>query len=477
MSFVNSVRARATRAPVVAMPNSNSVKSDGYRIKSGAEAVVSAFDVPTGSKDKFSPAFYGDYITKSNNVYACAGLRATMLSALPIKMYRRQGQKKTLIEKGALFDLFQDINPDWTPRRLIDMTELSLCLWGESYWFADRGVKGSGAPKELWWVKPTKVFPVQTKKSYIDHYLYEYEDGKFQKWPKDEVVWLRYSNPIDQLAPLSPLAAARIYADYERDSMNTNQSLHKQGLTAGGFIFPKIGQWTPDQVEQIEDSVNRRFTGVDKAHRWGAFRQEVQIHSSPLTPREAEFLGGLDLTLEAVARSYRVPIDLVGGKRTYQNIHEANKQLWYGCLIPEAQFIAGELVEQMAQMDKASGINYFEFDLSDVLALQKERNEQWETDNSKIKSGVLTINEFRKREGESPVPWGDVWWPSEGFKGGPIDDLAEDVIAQLERKALRMNIERQQQAEILAKAAALLEERSTQSLSKDSSEVEVKEDG
>ena len=364
--------------------------------------------------DVFSPEIYAEYLATSNGVYACAKLRATLLSSLPLRHYRLQGDgSRVEVERGRLHELTQKVNPYWTFNRLMEMTELSLSVWGSAYWFIERGASGTGAPRELWWARPDRVRVVPHPTDYVSHFLYEPVNGAAPiRFEREEVVWLRYSNPIDEFSGLSPLAAARIAADVSGAAMKSNRNLFSQGIQMGGLVMPTGSTpLTEDQARQLEESLTRRFRGVDKAHRWGVMRIETKFQPMSLSPKDAEFLGAMKTSLEDIARAYGVPQDLVGGQRTYENVQAAMKILWQHTIVPEARFIATELTEQLLPMFAgADGADLCEFDLSQVDVLKEDQMLAWTIAKEKLAAGVMTINDYRGEVGEDPVAWGDAWW-------------------------------------------------------------------
>src|SRR3972149_4000131 len=189
--------------------------------------VVEPFDRYYGHDvSEYSPTEYGNYISTSNGVYVCSTQRAQFLSSLPIKLYKGTGKKRKEVESGQLFDLLHRVNPKWTMTRLINMTELTLCLWGQAFWFLERGKSGKQPPQEIWWGKPTRVKVIPHPEQYIEGYLYEPLTGAAPiAYTAGEVLWFRYPNPVDEFAPLSPLAAARLAAAYSRAGMKTNKNL------------------------------------------------------------------------------------------------------------------------------------------------------------------------------------------------------------------------------------------------------------
>lgn len=383
--------------------------------------------------ETFAPDVYAEYLATSNGVYACAKLRATLLSSLPLKHYRvgTDGARVEVIN-GRLRELTNKVNPYWTFNRLIEMTELSLSVWGSCFWFIERGANAVGTPTEIWWARPDRVRVVPHPEKYISHFIYEPANGSQPiRFEPSEVIWMRYPNPIDEYSGLSPLAAARIAADVAGAAMKSNRNLFAQGIQLGGLVMPtSTTPLTEDQARQLEESLSRRFRGVDKAHRWGVMRIEAKFQPMSLSPKDAEFIGAMATSLEDIARAYGVPQDLVGGQRTYENVQAAMRIMWQHTIVPEARFIASELTEQLLPMfvgvDRA---DLCEFDLTDVDVLKEDQQVAWTIAKEQLAAGVLTINRYLEEKGEQPVPWGDVWWASMTLQPVSSNELASQVIA------------------------------------------------
>lgn len=376
-------------------------------------------------KSQFIDPAYGSYIQTSNAVYSCATLRSSLLRSMPIKVYRtNRAGDEVEVKRGPLIDILQSVNPWWTFGRLMEMTELSLCLWGEAFWFLERGPSGMGQPREIYWGRPDRVSILPDPENYIKGFLYEPENGTQDlAFLASEVIWFRYANPLDEYAGLAPLGAARISADYSTSAMRSNTRLFNNGMQIGGIVMPDANsprELTPGQAKELDSYFTRRFQGQDKAHRWATMRHHYDIWQGGTTPKEAEFLGGLAWSLEEVARAYKVPLDLIGGQRTYANVEAAEKGLWLRCLIPEGGFIAEELTEQFLPMFPAQVGECVKFDHSKVQVLQEAEGERWGREKEQIVTGTITINQWRKDHEMPPVPWGDVWWAPGTLK--PIDD-------------------------------------------------------
>lgn len=407
------------------------------RIRQYAETVARAFvtgpgAVPDPTLTQYLSGFdtgdnrpdYGEYIQTSNAVYTAARLRASLLSSLPIVAYRvGPDGRRDKVTAGPLVELLQKVNPFWTFQRMVEMTELSLCLWGSAYIFLDRGTNRRGRPMEMWWARPDKVTVVPDKENYVSHFLYQVgSDQPPIRFERDEVIWLRYPNPLDEFDGLSPLASAAIAADTSRAAMISNAAMFRNGLQMAGVVLPANGQnLTEEQARGLEQAMSRRFKGADKAHRWGVLRFEAKFQPLSVTPKDAEFLGSLKWSLEEICRAYGVPLDLVGGERTYANQKDARLAIWTDTILPEARFISTELTEQLLPLFP-NAADVIEFDSSGVAVLQEAEAAKWSIEREKIVTGAMTVNEWRDAKGLDPLPWGEAWWASATLV--PITDTA-----------------------------------------------------
>lgn len=378
------------------------------------QGALTYIDKTLGHDDEeYSPEHYGDYLVTSNEVFSAAMLRARSMAGLTLRLYDEDGPEKSEITAGPEWDLLRHVNPFWTRRRLAMMDELAMCLWGESFWAVERD--RSGQPIEIWWLKPSRVRPVPHVSDYLTEFVYEpVHGGDLIRFRADEIVWHRYPNPLDEFSALSPLAAARLGAETASAMMKANRNMFKQGLHMGGVITPDTDKVTfsPEQAEDLSKMLDKRFKGVDNAHRWAVLRYEAKFQSMQVSQKDAEFVEGLNLTLRQVANAYGIPVPLLNemSHATLANAREYERLLWTHALVPDSQLRAEEIVEQFLPMFRRRRAGWAEFDYSKIAALQESETDQWTRESQAIERGALLINEWRKSKGMPPVPWGDVWW-------------------------------------------------------------------
>lgn len=353
-----------------------------------------------------------DRAATSDDVYAVINLRARLMSGLKLKVYRGTGSSRSEVTNGSAYELLKHVNPFWTPRRLYRMDELSLCLWGQSFWAIEKDQFGT--PREIWWLKPSRVRVVPDAKGYIRGYIYEPANGGPPiAFLPDEIIWFRYPNPLDEFSPLSPLVAAQRAAETGSAMLDSNRNLFDKGLQIGGFVVPSsdVKTFTKEQADDLETFLDNRFRGAKNAHKWAVMRFEAQFKAAEVSPKDAEFAQGMNLTLRRVCNVYGVPSPLLNDLEfsTLANLRELHQFLWADTLVPDAELRQEEITEQLLPMFSGRPL-HAEFDFSSVSALQESTTSVWDRERQQIEVGSLRINEWREKYGLPPVPWGNAWW-------------------------------------------------------------------
>jgi len=379
---------------------------------------VSASDEAFGKDaDEWAPGEYGNYIATSNHVYAMVTHRAELLAMLPLMAYTVDGQgDRTEDTTSPLAQILDTPNPFYDGTWLREITQMDLDLWGRWFWFLEGVSSDTSPPREMYRAKPTLVSVVPSATEYIAGYLLTPEDGGEPiPFAPHEVIYGRYPNPLDELAGLSPIAAARLAADTGTAALKHNKRIFDQGTMAAGIVSPPEGDtWTVEQVKELERDFNRRLKGVDKAHRWGFFRQRVDAQQLGWSPKDAEHLETMRYSLEEVARAYRYPLDLLRGEVTFENQDASMRRLYTMGIIPAAWRMERTLQRHLAPRYGTNRL--IAHDTSGIEALQENRAELVQQITMLADKGVplnKLLSEFMPHllpEGGDGYAWGDVAW-------------------------------------------------------------------
>ena len=349
---------------------------------------------------------YGRYMATSPSVYAAIKLRADSLTRPPLRVYRtgEGGGRRTAVEPShPVARLLDRVNPWHTRADLWRATETHLCLWGAAYWAIERGEDGQ---PELWPLRPDRMAVIPDRRRYVRGFVYRGVAEPVAYTP-DEIVWLRYFNPLEELAGLSPLAPARLSADMGHEGLRFNRHLLRNSARPD-FLLLTNQDMNETELEEFYARWEARYQGAGNANRPAVASAVRDVKTLGLSHRDIDFIQGLRWSLEEVSRTYGVPKLLLGDfeRATYANVQASERMFWRNTVVPEVKFLEEQLNRMLLPRLGYPQLSV-EFDLSAIEALQEDENNRVQRESALLDRGVLTINEVRRERNLPEVPWGD----------------------------------------------------------------------
>ena len=263
-----------------------------------------AFQRRAGVGDDWAPGAYADYLAVAPSVYACVNLRARNLARIPLRVHRVGANGEVSSPVGASHPaqrLFDGPNPFWSRQRFWYVIEASLCLWGSAPAAVFRD--GRGEVRELWWLRPNRFRVVPDAAGYIAGYLYV-KDGREIALSRDEVVWFRYPNPIEEYAGLSPIAALRMTVDMNVDAMRFNRRFFQNDASPGRVYLKADAELTSAQVDELRRRWEQSFAGREKSHAIAVLDKSADLKTMAISQREMEFIEAQRYTKEEICGAY-----------------------------------------------------------------------------------------------------------------------------------------------------------------------------
>ena len=352
-----------------------------------------------GVGDEWAPMGYAGYFATSVPVYAAIKLRADAVARPPLRVYRRveTGGREPVGSSHPAQELLDRVNPHWTGGDLWRATETYLNLWGAAYWAVERDE--SGTPSELWPLRPDWVRVVPDAEDYIRGYVYTGLSGRPVAFAADEVVRLRYFNPLDEYAGLSPIAPVRQSVDMGRDALSGNRwGLANDSIP--GVVLEAEHMTSEAEVQRVLENWEARLRGPEKRMRPVVLGSGMRASQVGFSPREMEYLGALRWTVEDVARAFNVPKPLLHDleRATYSNVETMRRMFWETCVVPELRFFEEALTERLLPMFGEPGLTA-EFDTSAVEALRESETERAKRMKIYVSAGIMTAEEARAELG------------------------------------------------------------------------------
>ena len=210
---------------------------------------------------------------------------------------------------------------------------------------------------------------------------------------------MRYFNPLEEYAGLSPMAPLRLSADMGLDSLRASRSALLNDSAPGMFIET---QDTPsdDEVTDFYERWEARFQGVDKVRRPAFLSGGMTVRNLGFSPREMEYFRNMRWSLEDVSRVYGVPKPMLADleQATFSNFNTARRVFWEDTIVPQLGFYE-EALNAGLMPDLGDGTLRARFDLSEVEALRETENDKAKRRIGYVKAGIMTAEEVREEMG------------------------------------------------------------------------------
>ena len=403
------VAAAARKLRSLGLRLSHRLPGSGIRQRANraAAADVDWVDSVMGAGAGWARTEYGEYYATAASVYSAVKIRAEALSRPPLVVYRRtaEGGDQPVGPAHPLQQLLDRVNPWYTRGDLWRATEIYLNLWGSAYWALERTEDGG---REIWPLRPDRVTILPDKRKYIRGFVYQGRSGPVAYTP-DEILWLRFFNPLDEYAGLSPLAPARLAVDMGQDGLRFNRNFLRNSARPD-FVLLTNESMNDTEIEDFYTRWEARHRGPGNPNRPAIASFVRDIKTLGFSHREMDFIQGLRWSLEEVSRVFGVPKPLLSDleRATFANINAAERMFWRNTMLPELGFLEEQLNRQLLPR-----LGYPEllvkFDLSVIEALREDENSRVGREVQLLDRGVLTINEVRRSRNLPDVPWGDVW--------------------------------------------------------------------
>ncbi len=360
-----------------------------------------------GASPGWAPTEYGEYYASSVPVYAAIKIRAEALGRPEMIVSRvdSQGACRPVGPSHPAQRLLDQVNRWYTRGDLWRATEIYLNLWGSAFWALEKDERNGW---EIWPLRPDRVTVLPDPADFIRGFIYHGGNGPVA-YTADEVIWLRYFNPLDEYAGLSPLAPARMPVDMGREGLRYNRNFLRNSARPD-FVVLTDENMTDQEINDFYSAWDARYRGPANPYRPAVANFIRDIKTLGFSQRDMDFIQGLRWSLEEVSRAFGVPKPLLSDfeRATYANVNAAERMFWRNTMVPEMQFLEEHLNRMLLPRIGYPDLTA-SFDLNSIEALKEDENRRVTRDSQLLDRGVLTINEVRRSRGLPDVPWGDTW--------------------------------------------------------------------
>ena len=392
-----------------------------------APVIGNRFDEALGVGQSWMPLSYGEYYPRSALVYSAIKARQDAIAQVRPLVFRTDGEgarerdgkarlpivgrqrgaplgrvgSLEIQEQHPLQRLLDSPNPFWTRGDLWRATETYLGLWGSAFWGLERDETGQVV--EIWPLRSDRMRVVPDPHRYIKGFVYVGQGQQLVAYVPEDIVWMRYFNPLDEYAGLSPIAPLRLSADMGMDALQANRKLLINDSTPG-LIIETSDTPTDTEVADFYQRWESRFRGVDKVRRPALLSPGMKATNLGFTPRDMEYVQSLRWSLEDVARVYGVPKMMIGDleNTTFSNFSTARRVFWEDTITSQLEFYR-DAMQQMLVPSFGDPALVVGFDLSNIEALRENENDRARRRQIYVSAGILSVDEVRSEMNMPPL--------------------------------------------------------------------------
>ncbi len=366
----------------------------------------------------------GSGYSRNEIVFACIAYIAE--SAAEAKWTVMLGNEQGAGPAHPLVRLLAKPNPTMNLTDVIQATLVMLNIVGDAYWEKERA-RNKRDVVALWPMRPDRVKVIPGEHG-IAGYRYELPDGSFRvDYEARDVVHFRYYNPLNEYFGLSPLQVCARAVDADNERSDFTRAFFTNAAVPYGLLTTKQ-KLIEAEAKRIATRWQEQYGGSENWHRVAVLDSDITYQRLGLTQQEMAFPDLTALTESRICMVFRVPPILIGSKfglerATYANMQEARAGFWQDRM-------SGILAALTDTMNMSLSPDYngttITLDLSEVKALQENRDAMWARANMGVAGSWATVNEGRAEAGLDAIPTGDVFLRPMTTVEVPVEEEAEE---------------------------------------------------
>jgi HK97 family phage portal protein len=305
--------------------------------------------------------------------------------------------------KHPLYRLLQQPNPWLTPWEMWYLTVVYLELTGNCFWYVAprKSITANySIPAEIWIVPTPWVRIIPDSTNFVKGYEIAAPGRPGEMFSPEEILHLKYPNPLDTHYGLSPLQANALTVDANTELLKSRCQTFLAG-SRPGIVLQTDQSLTDDTMKRLEDKLDQKYSGSTQWHRPMVLEQGLKASPWTLTPAEMDFLNSSKMTRDEILALFRVPAPITGlieNMGLGSNIWDGARTMFCeGTIQPKLELIAQALTRDLASRFGPDVAISFP-DCSSRVAETRRKDDEVDA-----KLGLRTYNEIRKGRGLKPI--------------------------------------------------------------------------
>lgn len=396
---------------------SDKIKQIGTLWKALDGTAPSIFGVsPWQEKSGLSPgagyaeqlSFYTSWASAAANAIA---LNVAVAKFRLFKDIPGEGEREEVIEH-PIVKLLKGFNPFDTPFEFWELGSLLLDFSGN--WYIYMAKDRLGIQRQFWTLPSDRIKIYPDRKKFIRGYELSLHGNKKLFFEAEEMLHFKLPNPTNRYYGMSTIMRAAYAADANKFMAEYSQGIYKNGAWPGA-VLESDDEINDEEMARLEAQWDNKFVGTKNAAKMIILEGGMKMRPFSITPLELEFLRSKEVNRDEIAAIFGVPPSKMG---IVKDVNRANAEA------NDYTFMVNTITPRLERLKQKMDLRlvsplwpdlYVDYD----SVIPKDKLFELKKDESDLKSGVITINERRRKQGKEEVPWGNV--PLVPMNMAPLD--------------------------------------------------------
>ena len=342
-------------------------------------------------------------------VWAAMRLLSESVSSLPLGVYKREANgDNTELTNDLSYLLKYYPNSYQNKISFFEKVMMDLLSNGNSYVRIERNNLG----------KPIELLPLNfngVDVYFNDNKLYYTSDQLGGTFSADDILHFKLitnvnnsktnNNTQDGIIGLSPITQNMNAIGWAQDVEEYGRTFFKNGAKLSGVL--KTDRALSEQaVDRLRNSFNNNYSSLSGSNQTAVLEEGLEFQPLSISQDQSQFLQSREFSVAEVSRIFNIPPHLLKdlSKSSFNNIEMQSQEFVTYTLMPYINKIELEMNTKLFRKSMV-GTEYIKFNVNGLLRGNiKDRSEFYK---SMINSGVMSINEVRRKEDLNRIDDGD----------------------------------------------------------------------
>jgi len=307
-------------------------------------------------------------------------------------------------EFGPILNLLAFPNPDDTFEEVLAEICTDLHIYGDAYIEIVKDKQGNPVALYNIYVPSMRVMVDEhgTILGYIQKPMGLLSGGsKAVTFKADEIAHFRLPNPGNEVYGLSPIESLDTVIETDLYAQDYNKNFFKNHAVPR--LHVDLGNCTLPQLKRVREYFAKEIQGVANSHKTIVTEGGAKITPIGTSPNDMEFLNQRKFSRDEICSVFGVPPMKLG---IFEDVNrasalESDKSFKSEKIIPLQRMLSKKITSTIVKKFNRIG-NKVKFEFVEVDL--RDAKEQAQIDQIDIDSGVMIIDEVRRKRGLPPLP-------------------------------------------------------------------------